>query len=590
MAALSDFSKLKTSVNLATTALEKRFYEPFISNRNRLEGLPRQAEFEKSLRAETADPMWMLTRQWQLGEFQGEDAGTACQTKILSEQQRPGVLTFGENPSKNYDPLFSPLEPEVESEEIEANLFLRVQMGRQFLRILIENGKSEYKQLFLDRYPISVSINEEDREGVLFAQTVVGKFPDGYSIFQDIANGTYADWITGDSGFEETDRVPLTTGISSQFDSWFRKLYHQPEAGQKNAWIPDRMEYQFGLEMPHLEGNKRVILEADQYASGKLDWNSFDENVKTSKTDIQQADNLTVEVQTFIPAPLHYSGIPNPRFWQMEDGQIDFAKIQSGTTGLLSMLVMEYGITYSNDWFVLPYQMKINTYCEVKSLMVKDVFGQHILIEPTFTDPEVNWHEFAVFRHTERQNLTSPRNRFYLAPSILKLQQSEPLEKVNFMRDEMANMVWAIENTVPSIAGGGREVKLSRPRFDPIQEPDNPESKIRYLTGTTVPENWIPFIPVHKQGSVQEIRLQRAKIPNAPAPISLLLRERQPVHFIEEEEVPRSGVIVKRNFKRTRWIDGKTILWVGRTKMTGRGEGWSGLMFDRILPIDKTRG
>ncbi|HSF56361.1 MAG TPA: hypothetical protein VLA71_21565, partial [Algoriphagus sp.] len=119
MPTLSEFSKLKANANLASSLLEKRFFEPFISNRNRLEGLPRQAEFEKSLRAETADPMWMLTRQWQLGEFQGEDAGTACQAKILSEEQRPGVLTFGKKASKAYDPFLTPLEPEVESETVE---------------------------------------------------------------------------------------------------------------------------------------------------------------------------------------------------------------------------------------------------------------------------------------------------------------------------------------------------------------------------------------------------------------------------------------------------------------------------------------
>ncbi|GAB3218048.1 hypothetical protein J0A67_01855 [Algoriphagus aestuariicola] len=586
MPTLSEFSKLKANANLATTALDKRFFEPFISNRNRLEGLPRQAEFEKSLRAETADPMWMLTRQWQLGEFQGEDAGTACQAKILTEEQAPRVLIFGKQGSKAYDAFASPLEPEVESEAVEVNLHLQVQMGRQFLRILAENGQSSLKEVFLGKYPLDTSPKAEDREGLLFAQTVNGRFPDGHAILRDIQSGAYADWVNSDAEFDDSDRLVLTKAVPSLFETWFKKLYHQIESGQ-NAWIPDRMEYNFSLEMPQAEGGKTVVLEADQYASGKLEWSSFDENLRSSSAGVEQPDQLKVGVQTFIPAPLQYSGIPNPRFWQMEDGQIDFAKIQVGTTGLLSMLLTEYGITYSNDWFVLPYPMKINSYCEVKNILVTDVFGQHILIEPTFTDPEVAWHEFAVFRHTERQNLQSPRNRFYLAPSILKLQQSEPLEKVNFMRDEMTNMVWAIENTVPSNAGGGREVKLNRPRFDPLEAPDNPESKIRYLAGTTVPENWIPFIPVHKSGSEKEIRLQRAKIPNAPAPQSLLLKEHQPVHFIEEEEVPRAGVIVKRTFKRTRWIDGKTILWVGRTKTTGRGEGWSGLMFDRLLPIEK---
>lgn len=586
MPTLSEFAKLKASANLATSVLDKRFFEPFISNRNRLEGLPRQAEFEKSLRAETADPLWMLTRQWQLGEFQGEDAGTACQAKILSEEQEPGVLAISGKASKKYDPSQTPLEPEVEHEAVEVNLFLQVQMGRQFFRILSEQGRKRLRPAFLERFPLSSDQNAQDREGVLFAQTVLGKFPDGHAILQAMTDGTFQDWVNNEAAFKVADRNLLTTTIAEQFQVWYKALYYQGESGQ-NAWTPERMEYNFHLEMPNPENGKTVVLEADQYASGKLDWSSFDENVRSTPSEIQQTGQLRVGVQTFIPTPLQYSGIPNPRFWQMEDGQIDFAKIQSGTTGLLSMLITEYGITYSNDWFVLPYPMKINTYCEVKNILVTDVFGQHVLIEPTFTDPEVAWHEFAMFRHTERHDLQSPRNRFYLAPSILKLQQSEPLEKVNFMRDEMTNMVWAIENTVPSIAGGGREVKLIRPRFSPLDEPDNPESKVRYLAGTSVPENWIPFIPVHKNGSEQEIRLQRAKIPNAPAPSSLLLKEQQPVHFIEEEEVPRAGVIVKRAFKRTRWIDGKTILWVGRTKTTGRGEGWSGLMFDRLLPIEK---
>jgi hypothetical protein len=277
--------------------------------------------------------------------------------------------------------------------------------------------------------------------------------------------------------------------------------------------------------------------------------------------------------------------MPKPRFWEMENSQVDFGKIQTGTSGLLSILLTEYGLTYSNDWFVLPYQLKFNTLCEVKCIMVTDVFGQNILIEPTFKDPEMNWHEFACFRHTEIQNRTSPRNRFYLPSSVLKNQQSEPLEKVNFMRDEMANMVWAIESMVPSAAGGNRRIKSDLTRYGQDFVPVDPEAKIRYLIGTSVPKNWIPFIPVHKEGSQQEIRLQRAKIPNAPPAVSQLLTEQQPVHFIEEEEVPRAGVIVTRMYKRTRWLNGKTYLWIARTKTVGRGEGWSGLMFDQILPV-----
>ena len=47
-----------------------------------------------------------------------------------------------------------------------------------------------------------------------------------------------------------------------------------------------------------------------------------------------------------------------------------------------------------------------------------------------------------------------------------------------------------------------------------------------------------------------------------------------------DEEIPREGVRVTRQFERTRWIGGSTLLWVGLRKQVGRGEGSSALRFD----------
>jgi len=44
--------------------------------------------------------------------------------------------------------------------------------------------------------------------------------------------------------------------------------------------------------------------------------------------------------------------------------------------------------------------------------------------------------------------------------------------------------------------------------------------------------------------------------------------------------VPREGVKVTRQFERTRWIGGSTLLWVGLRKQVGKGEGSSALRFD----------
>ena len=55
--------------------------EPFRSF-NRIEPRPRTKEFDKVLKAEIYDPLWMLARQWQFGEFKGEDTGSAIFAKV----------------------------------------------------------------------------------------------------------------------------------------------------------------------------------------------------------------------------------------------------------------------------------------------------------------------------------------------------------------------------------------------------------------------------------------------------------------------------------------------------------------------------
>jgi hypothetical protein len=115
---------------------------------------------------------------------------------------------------------------------------------------------------------------------------------------------------------------------------------------------------------------------------------------------------------------------------------------------------------------------------------------------------------------------------------------------------------------------------------------------------TSVPEEWIPFVPTHVPGDTREIQLQRGAMPrildgdpDAPAkirPQSALLRQgldvspRQP-YFVHEEEVPRAGVRLTLSFQRARWRDGRVVVWLGARKEPGRGESSSGLAFDTLV-------
>src|SRR5258708_34963834 len=86
---------------------------PAIIMWNRLEGRPRADNFDRALRAEVRDPLWMLTRQWQMGEFQGDDAGSPIFAKIHLQRSPLRKFQPAEGPvSAFYDNI--PLEAQVE--------------------------------------------------------------------------------------------------------------------------------------------------------------------------------------------------------------------------------------------------------------------------------------------------------------------------------------------------------------------------------------------------------------------------------------------------------------------------------------------
>src|SRR5919109_4597252 len=111
---------------------------PLIRSWNRLEGRPRDPDFQRSLRAEVRDPLWFLTRQWQYGEFEGEDAGSPIDARIAYET---AALDFYEvdNHRLPYDPG-TPLEVRVERESIVFDLTLHMQAARVFERLLAARG------------------------------------------------------------------------------------------------------------------------------------------------------------------------------------------------------------------------------------------------------------------------------------------------------------------------------------------------------------------------------------------------------------------------------------------------------------------
>lgn len=576
MASLIALAKLKSNA--------ARFTLPQIKSYNRLEVSPRSKDFQRNLSMECHDPLWFLCRQWQFGEFQAEDAATACEAKIMGTHTTPGEIEYA-NGQKKTIPQDCPLETLVEQESVIPTLHLRAQMGRYLIKLLTQHKLKKYALLLAKDFPLPDTLVDEDSEGIFLSQALSTTLADGFDIHSVMQRNEFQTWYAGNPAIDVADH-PTLASVQTAFLSWFAELYQQPEKNQ-SAWQADRLEYNFKLNARHEKTGARTLI-ADQYPGGRLDWESFDQQLAPRRRNISKFPAPSTQLQNFIPTVLTFSGMPHPRLWQLENNTVNFGKIDASSTSVMNVLLAEYGLNYSNDWFVLPYELPLNTLCQIEGILVKDVFGQNIYIKPAIEDPETRWQEFALFHQTERDNATKNKSIFYLPPALSNTLESEDLERVNFIRDEMSNMVWGIEQVLLSEAGSGRQLTLTPPQKTPF-EPIGTDAEIRYILGNPVPSNWIPFTPVHKpvaEGEVpKEIRLQRAKMPQSPGPSSELLSREQPVYFIEENEIPRAGIIVSSRFQRTRWVNGKTLLWLGLRKKNGRGEGAANLQYDEIVGI-----
>ncbi|MEJ7608293.1 MAG: hypothetical protein WKF37_19000 [Bryobacteraceae bacterium] len=596
---------------------------PGITIWNRLEGRPRAEKFDRALRAEVRDPLWMLTRQWQMGEFRGDDAGSPIFTKVRVETTRIRKYQAAQGPVEAFDDAI-PLEARVEQMPI---AFART--ARDFARYPAPDGQAVAEphpsagarvvSEFIGAYPI----HSPDPLQMVDAPTVA--HPEAWSNFAAVANrrmdGAKFYFHLKIAGNHASDGIASLVGLETEADkvaarfiAWFEKLFYQPTA--PSAWEPDRLEYQFACACP--EQNNEKVFVAEEYFRGHLDWYNLDVDPSRQVLgdDPPVAEPPTPVTLTMLPTQVTFNGIPNTRWWEFEDSRTNFGDIRPDTTDLAKLLLIEFGLTCANDWFLIPFTVPSGTVATVRGIAVTNVFGERIWVEAAGRGDDDDWQRWAMFLVSIKGKRHEPADlSLVILPAAQKVLEGRPLEAVMFARDEVANMVWGVERTIPLPTGEpkrGREAAdetralfeqdLERRLGAPPEPPDFAEgAKIRYQVMNTVSENCIPMISVHVPGDNREVQLQRAAMlrimdgdtnPPGPQPVrprTSLLREGLDQglgYILHEEEVPRAGALVTKSFHRTRWRDGRAWVWLGVRKQTGRGEGSSGLAFDRILNVN----
>lgn len=774
---------------------------------------PQSVEFRRNINTSVHDALWALSMQWRLKEFQGEDTGSNIYSKVHIEKTKLTRFQSFSGPAEVYDSEV-PLETQVEREYIQHDLGTHLQLGRYWRKLLLRFGLFDYHSLFVEAFPINDGSTYQQLSNVNAMR--IRNVTSG----RTLAGGDLLDYISETPGLTaeglathvETTELSIPSAKFSdlgtamnEYQSFYSRLFSQPE--NDSCWNKNRLEYSFKSSVSDNASGDQTVFESEEYHGGGLDWFNFDIQPGsfplsgvTIDDDVQESEKLSV-----VPMTVSFPGMPLDRWWEMQRGNINYAAIRPGKTGLLGMIVKDFLINYNNDWSLIPYDVPVGSYTKIRSIVVRDVFGDDIYVggelatsatsgggisgfpdlshsENIDIDPVTNtitkngpygWNaggfstesisgngfvertlggalldnyrtiiglsysyaglnepqvfyslqfepsdtvrvevnnsyvgldnsgvpfeigdklrverlnseiifsrirdgqsplilkildetipsgsdgslhahftiqnngkkifglnfeedsasqgsggsvsddKWSVYKLNEKNNFYNWDSRLFIPPALPQIIEGENLDVVNFFRDQMANMAWALETRIPDELGGfknGTDAELELKKYlkgvyedkDPASAPQRPldingeyaKPSLKYTAITYVPENWIPLIPQHKAGSFTKIDLKRATLPrvmenkdidyddpaNYVSPRTKIMREGldetiPTTYSIADEEVPRSGIYVSRSFQRSRWHNGKVFLWMGRRKKTGRGEGLSGLVFDSV--------
>lgn len=595
--------------------------QPSVTTWSRLEALPYTPDLQSSLQAQIADPLWFLARQWQFSEYQGENAGTPIEVRLEGERAQLAryVLGAGPNPkarAKDYQQETLPLEILIEREAIRAlNPRINAEAGLQFLDILDAENASNLRANYIAEYPVKMLDDNTafdegfvDPRATTWRRLLSGRGLDGWALANDLrpfadANYQFND-LPAKPALTQQEKKKVKPALS-RWLRWFDETLTEPVTtnGLSEAWNPQRQEYSMALSS-RVSGGP-VVLTSPEYTDGDLDWYSFNishlPDLGNPTTPLQPE---TVPLQPMLPTLVRYPGMPADRYWEFEDGAVNLGMIKAGPTDLMRMLLAEFGLIYGNDWFIVPLELPVGSLFSVTQFTVRDTFGVTTPVPASRNTDGTTWQMFSLTSSPEAPAYL--RDVFFLAPTLPSKLHGDPIEEVALFRDEMANMVWGVERRVQGASGESYSRYEEATQLAAQQQLTSPDDAITadiiYRLATSVPENWIPFVAVPTQpgqpASQFQIQLERRAMlrtlfdgtQQLIHPRGLLLRSdpAQPVASelplrIEEEEVPRDGIIVQRVMQHARWIDGRAYLWMGRNKKIGRGEGASGLRFDAII-------
>ena len=605
----------------------------------RIDPRTRNSDYLKALSFEVFDPLWMLSRQWQYGRFKAVDCGTPVMVKIKTEKSPIDRLQCKNNEEKAVDDTYfteTPLEYEVEKQNIEITPYVRVESAMQLKKMLLADNvaKADFAFLYGEKYKLhdelaEIEKNDKKKNDINslkiennsalkdFYRFYRNRSFDGYKVYQE---------YTENPNFLKSVKKEKLKSVFSAYATWFKNKFLPCGTRDENSyWSNEKLGYEVKVK----QGKNTFV--ADDYDTGKLSWYSFDYSDKEiNKEDFSKPE---VKMLSYIPTPAKIPGAPSSRLWEFEDRKVNMGNCDTDYSFIGTAAIMQYVSMFSNDWMIMPLESETGTVLDVKGIVVKDSFGDRFYINQNSemldeydygkiqrTDkvdyPQViytdRWNLFGTSYDAAYKNRNFGTFRGLLfPPTVLRCEESKPIEEVQFLRDEMANMVWGVETTLNNRCGGtmdGRTLsdkvlnsvdefnaQLAGPQ-DETLDAKVADAEYSLLIQNRVPINWIPFVPEQLKGDCRNIALRRGRMPiyynekyRTVAPSTDLLGYKKDeighvkAFYVNEEEVATCGIKITKTAQRTRWFNGKSFNWVGNREVISEYQANSGLLFDELI-------
>jgi hypothetical protein len=541
---------------------------------NRIEPRARSGGLAGGLVARVHDPLWLLARQWQFGEFAGRDAGSPLVAQVqwtTAAFDRFASGTASPQPLNANTPLETLIEREPVRPQASGDLLQAVESGLQFLRLLDAANLGHLRSAYMQQYPLAAPANA-DSDALGIAAVVAGRSVNGIQLHADLAAASSGS-LPPRPALAAADAIAVKP-VADVWTTWYDSLFDEPSA--PSSWTPARMEYSFSLGAA-ADANGLV---AQEYDGGSIDWFTFDRGASplAGGTGQPATSSRTVTV-----APVAFRGMPSRRFWQIEDAAVNIGALDAAASDIGRLLLREFALIYGNDWFQIPLALPVGCQAVINSLSVTDTFGLATPI-PHYATVDIgssgNWRIFSLDAAGPTPSAATgavTANLLVLTAGGVNILDSDPIEDVLLLRDEPADIAWGVERTVAGPSGFALDRALAWRTAQPPATPPSGATVPVYRLGSTIPDYWIPFLPVSVDAGPLQFRRGRLPTASTGPEGKLLAYPSQTIFF---EEVPREGVHLERRYRFARGLDGSTYVWIGRLRSTGSGEGRSGLRFD----------